>query len=121
MSRKKNSPYRPKFSLDSEAIAVSLDYGFVSLWLSSSGTEEARLTGHLGPVKASSFAENGQLLLPVPLDGTVCIWDIPTESFKRQLEFSSSNYMRLSFSPGAKTLVGLSKDWEVFILALDTR
>jgi len=103
------------FSPVGQLLATGSADGIVRVWDSVSGTLEATLTGHTGPVTAVAFSPDGGTLATGSDDKTVRLWDtstldlIPVDTLTGHTDKVTS----VAFSPDSRTVASGSLDGTV--------
>lgn len=92
------------FSPDGKFIAAAGSAGWVTLRVTVTGHELARLSGHNGTILSLSFSPDGEFIASGGSDKNVTIWNVETRSQVRTLKGFLQPVEALRFSPDGSIL-----------------
>lgn len=103
------------FSPDGGSLATGSADDIVRVWDTSTGTVDATLTGHTGPVRTVAFSPDGKTLATGSEDRTVRLWDTSTLDVVPVdiLTGHTDEVTSVAFSPDGRTVASASLDGTV--------
>jgi len=103
------------FSPDGKTLAAASYHGWVGLWDTATGQDQALFRNLLGLVSALTFSPDGQTLAVGGAEGQVLLWDVPLRQERFRL-IGHDNFVRcLAFLPDGKQLVSGGQDGRVLL------
>jgi len=94
--------------------------GISKVWDLTTDTDKFSLSGHKGPVGASGFSKDNELIATAGWDGTIKIWNADNYLELRTLEGHHFDVYSVTFSPCCKLLASAGQDGTVRLWNVET-